>query len=166
MTVFFSVVGKSVLTPPPPPPPPNGNLFQSVTNICCMALYFQTCDLVIVMLIKSKIKIPNKYFIERIQNPLTFPPPPNPKLSKNIEYTLVKKSRTSAKIPRLIPYFFKFRKRHNKLPRFRSPVRVLVCDVKVLVCAVKVSVCAVKVFVCAVRVFVCAVSILLVLWAI
>ena len=162
MTVFFSVVAKSVLTPPP-----NGNLFQSVTNICCMALYFPTCDLVIVMSIKSKIKIPNKYFIECIQNPLTFPPLPNPKLSKNIEYTIVKKSRTSAKIPRqVIPYFFKFRKRHNKLPRFRSPVRVLVCDVKVLVCAVKVFVCAVKVFVCAVRVFICAVSILLVLWAI
>ena len=119
------------------------------------------------MSIKWKIKIPNKYFIECIQNPLAFPPPPNPKLSKNIEYILVKKSRTSAKIPRqVIPYFFKFRKRHNKLPRFRGPVRVLVCDVRVLVCAVKVFVCAVKVFVCAVRVFVCAVSILLVLWAI
>ena len=29
---------------------------------------------------KMKDKIPNKYFIECIQNPLAFPPPPNPNL--------------------------------------------------------------------------------------
>ena len=85
----------------------------------------------------------------------------------NLKYTLVRKSRTSAKIHgQVIPYFFKFRKRHNKLPRFRGAVRVLVCAVTVLVCALKVFVCAVKVFLCAVRVFLCAVSILFVLWAI
>ena len=82
---------------------------------------------------------------------------PSPESQTFSKHTLVRKSRTSAKIfftchGQVIPSFFKSRKRHDKAPRFGG--------------AVSVFVCAVRVFVCAVRVLVCAVSILFVLWAI
>ena len=88
---------------------------------------------------------------------------PSPESQTFSKHTLVRKSRTSAKIftchGQVIPSFFKSRKRHDKPPRFGGAVSVFVCAVRVLVCAVRVLVCAV-------RVFVCAVSILFVLWAI
>ena len=75
---------------------------------------------------------------------------PSPESQTFSKHTLVRKSRTSAKIfftchGQVIPSFFKSRKRHDKAPRFGG---------------------AVSVFVCAMRVLVCAVSILFVLWAI
>ena len=116
---------------------------------------------------------------------------PSPESQTFSKHTLIRKSRTSAKIftchGKVIPSFFKSRKRHYKPPRFGGAVSVVVCAVRVLVCtvrkrqdkpprfggagsvlvcAVSIFVCAVRVLVCAVRVFVCVVSILFVLWAI
>ena len=82
---------------------------------------------------------------------------PSPESQTFSKHTLVRKSRTSAKVlftchGQVIPSFFKSRKRHDKPPRFGGAVSVFVCAVGVLVCAV--------------RVLVCTVSILFVLWAI
>ena len=89
---------------------------------------------------------------------------PSPESQTFSKHTLVRKSRTSAKIftchGQVIPSFFKSRMRHDKPPRFGGAVSVFVCAVRVLVCAVRVFVCAVRVLVCAVRVLVCAVRVL------